>query len=237
MKKCIKCGKELTGKKIKYCSTNCRCLDFYHKNKSTKKEEIIEFVCENYFCMKKCKVKKRSFTRFGNKKECKECRKWKKKCSVCEKWHNKQGKTCSSTCASVLKKESYMLSCGAEHNLSSESKSREKMKEKLIEKYGVDNVFQRNDVKEKIKETLLKKYGVDNPSKSIEILNKKLLTMIDRGITVPLEERDKFDIYRSNCLSFTNFNLKKFGKRKFGNDWEKERGINKKHIDHMISIK
>jgi len=66
--------------------------------------------------------------------------------------------------------------------------------------------------------------------------SNKLLTMIKNGVAVG-GERDKFDIYRRNCYSFTNFNLNRFGKNKFGNDWIEKRGINKSHIDHIISIK
>ena len=40
------------------------------------------------------------------------------------------------------------------------------------EKYGVDNVFQLDEVKEKIKETVKKKYGVDYISQSEEIQKK-----------------------------------------------------------------
>lgn len=51
-----------------------------------------------------------------------------------------------------------------------------KMKKNLLEKYGVENVFQLKDIKEKIKNTNLEKYGVDNPSKNEEIKNKKIET-------------------------------------------------------------
>lgn len=40
-------------------------------------------------------------------------------------------------------------------------------------KYGVENVFQSDEIKEKIKATNLKKYGVEHPSYSKELLQKK----------------------------------------------------------------
>ena len=50
--------------------------------------------------------------------------------------------------------------------------NREKFKKTCIEKYGVNNVFQNEDIKEKIKNTNLKKYGVENPFQSEEIKEK-----------------------------------------------------------------
>jgi len=51
-----------------------------------------------------------------------------------------------------------------------------KNEKNLLEKYGVKNVFQIDNVKKKIKEKNLEKYGVDNVSKSIEIKEKKIKT-------------------------------------------------------------
>lgn len=46
-------------------------------------------------------------------------------------------------------------------------------KKNLMEKYGVINVFQLNDIKEKTKKTNLEKYGVENPSQSEVVKEKK----------------------------------------------------------------
>jgi len=56
----------------------------------------------------------------------------------------------------------------------------EKRKLSLNEKYGVDNVFQLNEIKDKIKETNLEKYGSDNPHKNIEIIKKCEITNIKK---------------------------------------------------------
>jgi hypothetical protein len=45
-------------------------------------------------------------------------------------------------------------------------------KKNLLEKYGVNNVFQLKNIKEKIKLTNLEKYGVENPS-HLKRLKKK----------------------------------------------------------------
>lgn len=47
-----------------------------------------------------------------------------------------------------------------------------KKKRNLLEKYGVENVFQLDEVKNKSKKAVKNKYGVDNISQSIDIKNK-----------------------------------------------------------------
>lgn len=47
-----------------------------------------------------------------------------------------------------------------------------KIKKTCIQKYGVENVFQTDEVKEKIKITSLEKYGVENPGGSVESIEK-----------------------------------------------------------------
>jgi len=51
-----------------------------------------------------------------------------------------------------------------------------KRKITIQEKYGVDNVFQCNEIKEKSKITIKEKYGVDNVSQNKEIKEKKMNT-------------------------------------------------------------
>ena len=48
----------------------------------------------------------------------------------------------------------------------------QKTKEIYLQKYGVENPFQREDIKAKSKQTLKEKYGVENISQSKEIQNK-----------------------------------------------------------------
>ena len=50
----------------------------------------------------------------------------------------------------------------------------------IRKKYGVDNVFQLNDVKEKIKETNLERYGVENPQQNKKIKEKTEATNLER---------------------------------------------------------
>jgi len=70
-----------------------------------------------------------------------------------------------------------MLTQGAPHNFSKNSKSKIKMQLELLENEGISNVFQRDTVKDSIEATMLARYGVDNISKSDDIKTKKKETL------------------------------------------------------------
>jgi hypothetical protein len=53
-------------------------------------------------------------------------------------------------------------------------------KRKIKENYGVENVFQLNDVKDKIKNTNIEKYGVDNYTKTKEYIEKTKKTNMEK---------------------------------------------------------
>jgi len=108
---------------------------------------------------------------------CTECRKIKpcKNCGI--NFKHKQNQTCSIKCANQLKEKTYMLTQGAPHNFSKNSKSRKSFEERMETEYGVKNSFQRDDVKQKISSTMICRYGVDNISKSENIKNKKRQTL------------------------------------------------------------
>lgn len=66
-----------------------------------------------------------------------------------------------------------------------------KLKKNNLEKYGVENVFQLNDIKQKIKDTTMSKWGVDNVSKSEEIKSKKIKTNQSKyGVDWPIQSPD-----------------------------------------------
>lgn len=56
----------------------------------------------------------------------------------------------------------------------------EKTKKTIIEKYGVENISQNQDIKTKKEKTCLSHYGVKNPRHSKEIYQKQVNTMIER---------------------------------------------------------
>lgn len=104
---------------------------------------------------------------------CSNCRKY-KRCINCEsEFHHKQNQTCSTKCRDEAKSKSYMISCGTKHNLCKRSTSRIKWEDRILEKEGISNVFQRDDVKMKTRNTLEKKYGVSHISKLERVKKSK----------------------------------------------------------------
>ncbi|MDY0268811.1 DUF7487 domain-containing protein [Trichloromonas sp.] len=80
-----------------------------------------------------------------------------------------------------------------------------KCKKRLQNKYGVDNVFQLEEIKEKSKKTLIDKYGVDHPMHSEEIKQKLISTNLEKygydyGLSSPDIKKKK-----------DNTNLQKYG--------------------------
>ena len=58
--------------------------------------------------------------------------------------------------------------------------NREKCKQTVQERYGVDNVYASSEVLEKKKQSYIEHYGVDNPMKSKEVREKGKSTMLSR---------------------------------------------------------
>lgn len=140
---------------------------------------------------------------------CSVCRKYHKNCEICGKEIFVQARTCSRKCAYELRKKSWEKSCGAPHNFSKHSLSRKKWEEKLLEEEGITNVFQRESVKNKCKDSIMKRFGVDHPSKSNEIKSKKESTClknhgVKNGLLVALKNMDDLMLKRYGKLRITN---------------------------------
>ena len=76
-------------------------------------------------------------------------------------------------------------------NICSKIKHQNKIKEVVLDKYGVENVFQMKEIKDKIKNTNLEKYGVSNPNQNKEIRNKTKQTCLEKyGVENPLKSKD-----------------------------------------------
>ncbi len=77
--------------------------------------------------------------------------------------------------------------CSRKCSTSSES-SKQKIKQTLIERYGVDAAIKNPDIKAKMKSTILKKYGVENASQADFIKDKKKKTLMEHyGVDNPLK--------------------------------------------------
>ncbi|MFA5585360.1 MAG: hypothetical protein WDA02_02280 [Saccharofermentanales bacterium] len=147
------------------------------------------------------------------------------KCDVCDKikktsYHNYYKNTNGL-------KEDYCCSKKCANN---------KCKERLQNKYGVDNVFQLEEIKEKTKKTLINKYGVEHPMYSEEIKQKLISTNLEKygyeyGLSSPIINEKK-----------ENTNLEKYGyKTPLLNDNIKDKikkTLNDKYgVDHPMHSK
>lgn len=214
----------------------------YHLKKMSYVHKKIKCKCENNWCGKEFEIVEYIYNLDPKiHQKCKECRSHEKECVICKKPHNRQGITCSNKCAYELKKKSWLMSCGTEHNFSKNSTSRIKWENELKENFGVVNVFQREDIKLKIKDTLIRKYNVRHPSQIMENYIRRRIIGEELGVLIPLNELSEYQIYRNNVFSFTQYNLRIFGDNYFGENWRCALGCkdidNDFNIDHIYSIK
>ena len=73
-------------------------------------------------------------------------------------------------------------------------------------KYGVDNVFQLNEIKEKSKETFRAKYGVENPSQSEIIKKQKENTCLKNyGVRNPQQDMEIYE--KTNNHRWKNYTM------------------------------
>lgn len=104
-------------------------------------------------------------------------------------------------------------------------------KKKIVEKYGVDSIFQLESFKETRKNTLKEKYGNDNFNNP----EKTRRTRIDNGTQINDELVTNFRQYKKVVINrtFTIYNNNK----ELVNPTNLIRGKKQYHIDHMYSIK
>lgn len=118
--------------------------------------------------------------------------------------------------------------------------STEKFKNSIREKYGVENVFQSEEIKDKIKQTCLERYGDTSCARNAQVRNKyKETCLIRYGVENTFQSKDlmKDAILTKN----KNANGSPFGKRyiynniRFDSSWELKMYIYL--IDHKINFK
>lgn len=101
----------------------------------------------------------------------------------------------------------------------------ERKKKTCNEKYGVDNVFQSEDVKKKREETLLKNIGVNSPMKSEICWKKYKVTSRDRyGNDFYLQSDEGKEHYIQTCID------------KYGVDWYSKSDEYKSRHDEIQKI-
>jgi hypothetical protein len=99
-----------------------------------------------------------------------------------------------------------------------------------LEKYGVENVSQLEEVKNKIKKTNLERYGVENVFQAKEIKEKSIKTLRDRNIDDVLE-MDKKNVEFTNVSQLASY------KEKFLKTMTKKYGDNITNPFQVESIK
>lgn len=106
-----------------------------------------------------------------------------------------------------------------------------KVKETLMEKYGVENNFQREDVKEKIKQTNLLNFGVEHPSQNEKVKEKQKNTCLERyGVETNLLHIDTINkIKEHNILKY---GVDHFSKTDEYKEKMKETYLNRYGVDH-----
>ena len=87
-------------------------------------------------------------------------------------------------------KQTMLERYGVEHSLQS-AQVREKVKKTNLERYGVENVTQSPIIQEKTKKTNLEKYGVEYAAQSKEVQEKMEKTMMERyGVKHPAQSKE-----------------------------------------------
>jgi hypothetical protein len=93
-------------------------------------------------------------------------------------------------------------SAGAFCKKCTENIRQEKKKQTCLEKYGVENPSQLQEVKDKSKQTCMERYGVAYSLQSQEVKNKSKQTCLDRyGVEHPLQLQEVRDKIKQSCIN------------------------------------
>jgi hypothetical protein len=97
-------------------------------------------------------------------------------------WISGDQKSCG--CSTVeLRKQTNLEKYGVENPMQ-DNEIKDRHKETVLEKYGAENVFATEGVKRKITETSLKKYGTTSPMKNREVSMKITKHVLSSGVSV-----------------------------------------------------
>jgi len=113
-----------------------------------------------------------------------------------------KGKCLTEKCEYIFDKVfRQLVKSGAYCNICSKIKHQNNIKEAVLNKYGVENVFQLKEIKDKSKNTCLEKYGVLYSNQSQEIRNKSKKTCIEKyGVDNPLKSNDIKIKIKQKCI-------------------------------------
>lgn len=109
-----------------------------------------------------------------------------------------------------------------EQNPMNKLEHREKAKDTIRKKYGVENISQSKEIREQIKKNNMKKYGVDHPMKTDHVLNRVKNTNLKKyGVCwVPQSEHFKNTAIKTN-------------QKKYGVPWKSQQHLGKETIEKL----
>lgn len=103
------------------------------------------------------------------------------------KVHNKGEKDCCVHCKGNKIKQTVLQQYGV-NNVMKIPKVKEKHEKTCLQKYGVKSPLENSEIYNRTKETLIEKYGVDNCGKISEVIKKRKKTMKERyGVEYPYQ--------------------------------------------------
>jgi hypothetical protein len=123
------------------------------------------------------------------------------KCVLCEnsfdkslnKLHKQRNFGCES-CAKILKFERIKNTMVDKYGVEYAAQSQifiDKMKETTLERYGVENANQSEEIREKIRQTNLEIYGVEYGLQNVNVKEKRKLTNLEKyGVENPLQNEE-----------------------------------------------
>lgn len=147
---------------------------------------ITGFISKGYkdFCSQSCAT-----SACNKKRRSKKLEKFNHQCMICQKFidYTYYSKKDTKTCSY---KCTMQLIYGVD-NIFQLEQIKEKSKQTLLEKYGVENISKNNDIKLKKEETCFKHNGVKYASKSKIIRDKTKKTNLERyGVENPMHNKD-----------------------------------------------
>lgn len=109
---------------------------------------------------------------------------------------------CGKTTNFVSLKKGYYETCGNSSCAQKNPKTREKMRNIFLKKYGVDNPFKSEECRRKTEKTNLEKYGVKNPMLNPEIQRKAKETSLKKyGTEYPIQSEIIKERRRKNSIA------------------------------------
>jgi hypothetical protein len=124
----------------------------------------------------------------------------------------------------LVNKANHYFSCSYEC-------SRDKVKMTNIEKYGVENPFQNDEIKEKIKETCIEKFGTERASQSDVIKEKVKNTNVEKfGVEYRSQLDDWSDTLKEAWSNKTEEEIKEIMDRKAKTNLEKY------GVEHVLQV-